>query len=362
MRVRSRIAELPRHRTIRGLYDVPILSVERAGHVGAQIVPAGLSAAITNSSNCSHTTNLRHNPQVLICVYIFLVLGMTADEFFCPALAVISKLLGLSENLAGVTLLAFGNGAPDLFTAFANYEGDSELMYAELFGAAAFIIGTVAAVIVLMRPFTVVASDFRRDVMFFLVACVWIAVAFYNERFTYFEANGAILIYVLYFAVVLVQHFRAKRRIRRTTALLQYNLSDSLQQQLQTLERRHLFRIRGSVDEAKRTDEDASVASDESDNGSVVCGILRGIRPFGADEWREAGWCGRGLLLVRSPIRFGLRLMIPCVDYTLPRNGWNKGLNVLHVLLLPLGFMLLKQREFWCGNAIENAQICSFIG
>ncbi len=38
---------------------------------------------------------------------------------FCPALTVISSILRLSQNVAGVTLLALGNGAPDIFSAFA---------------------------------------------------------------------------------------------------------------------------------------------------------------------------------------------------------------------------------------------------
>lgn len=53
---------------------------------------------------------------------------------FCPALAYIADSMGLNEDLAGVTLLAFGNGSPDIFTALANYEGDTEMLYAELFG------------------------------------------------------------------------------------------------------------------------------------------------------------------------------------------------------------------------------------
>lgn len=48
--------------------------------------------------------------------------------------------MGLSENLAGVTLLAFGNGSPDIFAALADYTGDTELLYAELFGSPPCII------------------------------------------------------------------------------------------------------------------------------------------------------------------------------------------------------------------------------
>lgn len=49
-------------------------------------------------------------------------------------MAVLASAMGLSENLAGVTLLAFGNGSPDVFTALSDWNGDTELLYAELFG------------------------------------------------------------------------------------------------------------------------------------------------------------------------------------------------------------------------------------
>ena len=57
---------------------------------------------------------------------------------FCPALTVMSQVLRLSQNVAGVTLLALGNGSPDIFSAFAaiNQEDDkkSSLAVGALFG------------------------------------------------------------------------------------------------------------------------------------------------------------------------------------------------------------------------------------
>ena len=51
-----------------------------------------------------------------ICFY---VLGSTADAYLSPVLAGISKHLKISQSLAGVTLLAFGNGAPDVFSSLS---------------------------------------------------------------------------------------------------------------------------------------------------------------------------------------------------------------------------------------------------
>lgn len=53
---------------------------------------------------------------------------------FCPALTLISKKLKMSENIAGVTILAFGNASPDLFTALASYRSDTQMLYAQTFG------------------------------------------------------------------------------------------------------------------------------------------------------------------------------------------------------------------------------------
>ena len=57
---------------------------------------------------------------------------------FCPALTVMSQVLRLSQNVAGVTLLALGNGSPDIFSAFAAINQDedkkSSLAVGALFG------------------------------------------------------------------------------------------------------------------------------------------------------------------------------------------------------------------------------------
>merc|ERR1712223_1042998 len=55
---------------------------------------------------------------IWLCI-LFTGLAISADDYFCPNLASISKTLRLSHNIAGVTILAFGNGSPDIFSALA---------------------------------------------------------------------------------------------------------------------------------------------------------------------------------------------------------------------------------------------------
>ncbi len=59
-------------------------------------------------------------PLGLFFVFISMyTLAHSADVYLSPSLETIVTALGCSDSLAGVTLLAFGNGAPDVFSAIA---------------------------------------------------------------------------------------------------------------------------------------------------------------------------------------------------------------------------------------------------
>ena len=88
---------------------------------------------------------------------LFVGLGVTADTFFCPSLRAIADSMRLSQNIAGVTFLAFGNGAPDVFSAIAAVgsakDGDAGLAFGALFGAGVFVSTVIVAAICLISPF-----------------------------------------------------------------------------------------------------------------------------------------------------------------------------------------------------------------
>lgn len=60
------------------------------------------------------------NALLLSWIFVLSVLlTIVADRFFCPALEVVADYFRLPANVAGATLLSFGNGAPDVFTQLA---------------------------------------------------------------------------------------------------------------------------------------------------------------------------------------------------------------------------------------------------
>ncbi|CAH1787283.1 unnamed protein product [Owenia fusiformis] len=160
---------------------------------------------------CKFPNNLIPLGMVILFIwwmFIFIGLAITADDFFCPDLAVISDTLGLSPNVAGVTFLAFGNGAADIFSAFAAFQatsgGDAGLAVGGLFGAGVFVTTIVAGSIALVAPFTAMQRPLLRDIIFYLAALYWTFYIFYRGEIFLWEAIGFMVMYVLYVIVVVL--------------------------------------------------------------------------------------------------------------------------------------------------------------
>ena len=79
----------------------------------------------------------------LLC--LFKIMGLTADQYFSNILSQISQDVGMPPRLAGVTLLALGNGAPDLSSSVAAVRsGHPHIALGSLIGSVMFV-GCVVA-------------------------------------------------------------------------------------------------------------------------------------------------------------------------------------------------------------------------
>ncbi|KAG7400795.1 sodium/calcium exchanger protein [Phytophthora boehmeriae] len=96
---------------------------------------------------------------------LFYFLGSTADGYFSPTLASLSDRLRVPHDVAGVTFLAFGNGAPDVFSAIAAYSsGVGEAGINELLGGAVFVSTVVVGAVAVASSVHVQRWAFVRDV------------------------------------------------------------------------------------------------------------------------------------------------------------------------------------------------------
>jgi len=147
---------------------------------------------------------------------LFSTIGIAASDFLCINLSTIASILGMSESMAGVTFLAFGNGSPDVFSTFAAMSTHSgSLAAGELIGAAGFITTVVAGSMALVRPFNVARKSFVRDVCFFIVAASFSMVFLADGSLHLWECAVMVAFYVFYVISVVVWHWYLGRRLRR---------------------------------------------------------------------------------------------------------------------------------------------------
>ncbi|CAN1232779.1 Cation/calcium exchanger 5 [Linum perenne] len=106
--------------------------------------------------------------------------------------------------MGGVTLLALGNGAPDVFASLAAVRSGQ---YRTGFGAilsagtfvSAFVVGFVA---IYAAPFSVDPGSFVRDVGFYLVAAMSLFYVYLSGEITFWQAAGFVGFYVFFVGIV----------------------------------------------------------------------------------------------------------------------------------------------------------------
>lgn len=155
-------------------------------------------------------------------VLSFVSLAHAASEFLCPNLYAISKLLKLSDNLSGLTLLAFGNGSADIFSTYHAIEsGSMGLAASELISAALFILTIVVGSISIAKPFKVPRFFFFRDTFFYLLISTLVLVILVLGAINYYLASALMVSYVAYVAFAVYSHSYLSKFIRSLSNIAQ---------------------------------------------------------------------------------------------------------------------------------------------
>lgn len=195
--------------------------------------PTFLSIAYLRDYYCTETTlrPLVFTALIVWLIFLFSTLGISASDFFTPNLATIAQLLGLDENVAGVTFLAFGNGSPDVFSTFSAMRANSgSLAIGELVGAASFIVSCVVGSMCIIKPFQLKrATYFIRDVGFMFTAVTLLLVILWDSTIRLWEAAVMVALYVIYVAIVVVGTWweRRQERTRAHEAMVRSEYADS---------------------------------------------------------------------------------------------------------------------------------------
>ncbi|XP_058077754.1 cation/calcium exchanger 5 [Magnolia sinica] len=140
----------------------------------------------------------------LILLFHFYFLVKTAQDRFSVVVTKLSSHLNLSPSMGAVTLLALGNGAPDVFASVAAVRsGHARTGFGAILSAGTFVSALVVGfVAIYAAPFTVDPAPFIRDVFFYLVAAFWLFYVYLSAEISLWQAVGFVTFYVFFVGFV----------------------------------------------------------------------------------------------------------------------------------------------------------------
>lgn len=139
---------------------------------------------------------------MFILILLLSLLASTADSYFCVVMDSIVEKLNIPPSIAGVTFLAFGNGAPDVFSLIMSVLGGmTEIGVGANMGAGMFITSVVAGCVSVFSNCEINKASFLRDILFYFVAVIYLIVVFFDKKIKLWEAIGFLLLYAVYITV-----------------------------------------------------------------------------------------------------------------------------------------------------------------
>ncbi|XP_063127664.1 mitochondrial sodium/calcium exchanger protein isoform X2 [Rattus norvegicus] len=268
-------------------------------------------------------------------LYLFLILGVTAAKFFCPNLSAISTSLKLSHNVAGVTFLAFGNGAPDIFSALVAFSDPrtAGLAIGALFGAGVLVTTVVAGGITILRPFMAASRPFLRDITFYMVAVFLTFTALYLGRITLVWALGYLGLYVFYVVTVIICTWVYQRQRSRS-------LVHSISETPELLTDSEEDQMSSNTNSYDYGEEYRPLLLGEETTGQI---LLQALNPLDYRKWRTQSISCKLLKVAKLPVEFLLLLTVPVVDPDKDDRNWKRPLNCLQLVISPLVLVLTLQ-------------------
>ena len=135
----------------------------------------------------------------------FYAVCVVCDGYLVPAVEVFIQQLRIPEDIAGVTFVAFGSAAPELFlNMVAAFENDSsDLSLPAVLGSAVIAFALIPSLCILCsnhKEDTVQLSAYPiiRETGFYLMGLATFCMAIQDGEVEYEEALGLILVYIVY--------------------------------------------------------------------------------------------------------------------------------------------------------------------
>ncbi|XP_035037388.1 sodium/potassium/calcium exchanger 2-like isoform X11 [Hippoglossus stenolepis] len=134
-------------------------------------------------------------------LYMFIALAIVCDEFFVPALTVITEKLEISDDVAGATFMAAGGSAPELFTSVIGvFVSHSNVGIGTIVGSAVFNILFVIGMCALFSKEVLNLTwwPLFRDVSFYIIGLLMLIYFFLDNQIVVGESISLLMCYSCY--------------------------------------------------------------------------------------------------------------------------------------------------------------------
>ena len=139
-------------------------------------------------------------------LWLFVGLAIVADELFVPSLDLIAEKWGLSEDVAGATLMAAGGSSPELFTSAVGTFLRSSVGFGAIVGSAVFNVLFVVGVSALStaKPMQLTWWPMFRDSSYYLVTLIVLAIFFGVNSPQEIDWYEALILHGMYWLYVFI--------------------------------------------------------------------------------------------------------------------------------------------------------------
>ncbi|XP_039997036.1 sodium/potassium/calcium exchanger 2-like isoform X2 [Xiphias gladius] len=134
-------------------------------------------------------------------IYMFIALAIVCDEFFVPALTVITEKLTISDDIAGATFMAAGGSAPELFTSIIGvFISHSNVGIGTIVGSAVFNILFVIGMCAIFSKeiLNLTWWPLFRDVSFYILDLILLIIFFLDNFISMWESITLLSGYAAY--------------------------------------------------------------------------------------------------------------------------------------------------------------------
>ncbi|XP_033254572.1 mitochondrial sodium/calcium exchanger protein-like isoform X2 [Drosophila miranda] len=313
---------------------------------------------------------------------LMVIISSVVDSHFSPMLKIIAMKMGMSQYIAGTTLVALGNTLPEALAYMMPVRSEAP-MYSISISNSLTLILVGGGMVWYLKPFKMNPHTMR-DLLYLILSCEVLTFLLLRPK-TITPRDGIylIILYVLYLILIFTDLIGLRLTInslrRQIDEAYQMSASEERNDQigkmentLKELEKDHRIRIhqhgnrrrsvpwRSSSENPLKASRRISLgfatsypkgpkpevdfeatrtvlySRSNSRNRFLFSDFLENLMPIDLEQWEFVGYLRRLLMILKSPLKLICTLFLPIVDYEIYRHGWCKLLNCIQIITTPL--------------------------